>query len=393
MQSTRIKRKKDALTCLILLAIALTASSVLFFPGVPFGHDFSYHLTRIHSIVEGMRHGHVFMKVYPDLYAGYGYACGLFYGDIFLYIPALLAFCGIDLIISYKCFLFLIFASAALSAYIAAYSAFMSRRAGIVCAMLYVGSAYLTFDVYLRAALGEAQAFVFFPLAIAGVWRILHADERKIGMAVIGFSGLLLSHVISFLMSLGVALCLVAASTLQLWRQKKRVLYLCAAAGVALLLTAYFLFPMLEQMLFGGIRVQNTSQTGQMMANTIRIRDLFINMSGTPVMSPGVVMPGIGLLFLLVYPLRLAEGILRIKSAYFQDICLLLGTLSLLGATSLAPWNKLERIFAFLQFPWRLFLPACCMLALAAGGLIAHLAAACRYRRVVDGGGGPFWRL
>ena len=126
-----------------------------------------------------MRQGHLFLRVYPDLYSNYGYACGLFYGDLFLNIPAFLTLCGVNLLTSYKIFLVLIIAGTAGAAYYAGYHLFESRTTGLVSAFLYTFSSYFIFDLYLRAVLGEAQAWVFFPLIILGIYRLLWGEYQK----------------------------------------------------------------------------------------------------------------------------------------------------------------------------------------------------------------------
>ena len=359
-------------TTIVLLTIILICSLSLLWPGIPFGHDFSFHLSRINSICEGMRQGHLFLKVYPDLYSNYGYACGLFYGDLFLNIPAFLTLCGVNLLTSYKIFLVLIIAGTAGAAYYAGYHLSESRTTGLVSAFLYTFSSYFIFDLYLRADLGEAQAWVFFPLIILGIYRLLWGEYQKIVPLVIGFSGLLLSHLLSFAMALIFAALLFLMGSFRFWREPKRFFALLKATGLTLLLTAFFLFPLLEQMFTGPIYSHQVNQVLDLSESAVRIRNLFYNFSGTPVMSPGVVFPGVGLSFLLVYFGRPLLGWAHEKHGYFSDLCLIAGSLALLASTSIFPWAFLSRYLYFLQFPWRLFLPACAFLSLAGGYILSQ---------------------
>ncbi|MBC5580322.1 hypothetical protein H8S23_02270 [Anaerofilum sp. BX8] len=365
---------KRGLTAALLLTAVLICSVSLFWPGVPFGHDFSFHLSRINSICEGMRHGHFFLKVYPDLYNGYGYACGLFYGDFFLNIPAFLTLCGVDLITSYKIFLVLIIAGTAGSAYYASSRIFRSRLAGLISALLYVFSSYFIFDLYLRADLGEVQAWIFFPLILLGIYRLLFGEYQKSLPLIVGFAGLLLSHLLSFAMALAFAALFFLIGLFRFLAEPKRFIALLKATGITLLVTAFFLFPLLEQMLTGRIYSHQVNEVLILSESAVRIRNLFYNFSGSPIMSPGVVFPGIGLLFPLVYLGRPFIARKREMSVHFCDFCLVMGSLALFASTSVFPWAFLSRYLYFLQFPWRLFLPACAFLSIAGGYVFSQLA-------------------
>lgn len=120
-------------------------------------------------------------------------------------------------------------------------------------------------------------------------------------------------------------------------------------------------------MFTGPIYSHQVNQVLNLSESAVRIRNLFYNFSGTPVISPGVVFPGIGLSFLLVYLGRPLLGWAHEKHGYFSDLCLIAGSLALLASTSIFPWAFLSRYLYFLQFPWRLFLPVCCFLSHCGG--------------------------
>lgn len=67
-----------------------------------------------------------------------------------------------------------------------------------LAAFLYVFSLYRFTDIYVRGALGEVLAFVFMPVALIGIYEVLWGDEKKWSWLMTGYSGLLLSHTLSF---------------------------------------------------------------------------------------------------------------------------------------------------------------------------------------------------
>lgn len=58
------------------------------------GHDQSYHLLRIESIARNLKDGYFSSRIHNLAFNGYGYGSGLFYPDLFLYIPATLRAVG-----------------------------------------------------------------------------------------------------------------------------------------------------------------------------------------------------------------------------------------------------------------------------------------------------------
>ena len=190
-----IEHKKIIIS--IFIFVCLYSSFLLLIPGIPRGHDLTFHLSRISAISDGLKFGEFPVKVYPNYFGGYGYANGLFYGDVFLYFPAVLCLLGLSVITSYKVFLFVCAICTALSIYICVKSISKSRFAATLSMILYTLSSYRAVDVYIRAAIGEVLAFIFIPIVILGVYEIIYNDKKKWYILTIGFTGLFLSHNIS----------------------------------------------------------------------------------------------------------------------------------------------------------------------------------------------------
>ncbi|MCR4610530.1 MAG: hypothetical protein K5644_01395, partial [Lachnospiraceae bacterium] len=105
---------------IILLCITCLACVPLFVQGIEghLGQDLGFHLNRIEGIVTELKAGHFPVKMESNWMNGYGYPAPIYYGDVLLYIPAILRLMGIGVVTSYKIFVFLITFATALLTYL-----------------------------------------------------------------------------------------------------------------------------------------------------------------------------------------------------------------------------------------------------------------------------------
>lgn len=97
--------KEHALALSIMAIALLLANAPLMREGIGDGLDLRFHQHRIYEIANSIKAGCFPVYIMPDWMNGYGYACGIFYGDTFLYLPALLYLSGFSLSSSYKFFI------------------------------------------------------------------------------------------------------------------------------------------------------------------------------------------------------------------------------------------------------------------------------------------------
>lgn len=95
---------KISLFLTIMTFVCIYSTILMLLPGMPRGHDLTFHLSRILAIKDGLVTGEFPVKIYPGYIDGYGYANGLLYPDLFLYIPAVMTLLGLKLLTSYKVF-------------------------------------------------------------------------------------------------------------------------------------------------------------------------------------------------------------------------------------------------------------------------------------------------
>lgn len=362
--------------CVIILFTSLPLFSYYLFEG----HDLYFHLMRIEGIKEGILSGQFPVRMQPNWLNGYGYGVSMFYGDIFLYIPALLRMAGLGVQTAYKCFVLLINILSALIAYYSFKRLFRDEKMGLLGCMLYTTSIYRMVCIYIRAAVGEYCALMFLPLIVTAVYEILWQEEREEDlisswlMGAVGFSGLILTHVISTETTavFAIIFCLVH------WKQtfcKKALLQFVEMGLGTLVCTLWFTVPFLD-MFRGkywfnsgdGIAPIQTSGTfvGQLFSlfpYASGIADSYTVIEGVGVPDEmcysigGGLMAGI-LLFIL-YCINYGQK--KSRPVVFGRKLLIISAVMMVMTTVYFPWNDLMRagsVLSFMieniQFPWRL---------------------------------------
>lgn len=224
-------------------------------------YDLGFHLTRIESIKDGLLNGVFPVKVPTIWMNGYGYASSVFYGDLLLYIPAVLRIFGISVLASYYCYVFLIHVlTVGISFH--CFSKMSDRWTGLLCAALYSTNLYRLHCVYTRAAVGEYTAVAFMPLVLYGLWKVYKLPEDSKEHAnswitiAIGCSGIFLSHMISTEMTA----LFVIITVVILWKKtirKKTLVVLLKAVVATLLVNLWFLLPFLDYMASGDYAINS----------------------------------------------------------------------------------------------------------------------------------------
>ena len=102
--SPRALQNADLRGCLWLLAgvTLLSCVPMLMNGGGCQGADWRFHLSRIEGIAQGLRDGQFPVRIYSQAKDGYGYAPSLFYGELFLYFPAVLRLLGMSVQGAYR---------------------------------------------------------------------------------------------------------------------------------------------------------------------------------------------------------------------------------------------------------------------------------------------------
>jgi len=245
MTRSRTEMLRTSAICLaisILFSIPLFASSSIYS-----GHDIAFHVARIEALADAFRQGDFFPRIFFYQNSSYGYGTPLFYSSFFIMIPAFLVSLGVNPVVSYKWFLFLVTLATSFSMHASSRRILGSERKALLATLLYVFGTYRLTDVYVRSAAGEYLALMIIPFILLGAWKLIHTEERVWPLLGISFAALLLAHNISFILICGAfAVYLIfhwhALFAGGRWKQ------LLLAVAVGMCLAAFFLLPMLEQL-------------------------------------------------------------------------------------------------------------------------------------------------
>ena len=316
------------------------------------GHDISYHLLRIESLKEGIQAGKPFLKVNVLFFGGAGYASSMFYPDLLLYIPAFLRVFGVGINASYHIFVAICICLCYLGTYFCTSRICGNRSAGMIGAVLITLCQYHLDDIYVRSAVGEYTAFIFIPFVIYGIYNFIYEGADKAWVLGIGLGGVLLCHVLSFMMCLLFMAVAFIVGFRDIAEKKDTIKRLLITMVCTAAITCSYWLPMLEQFAEGSFYV--SEQWIEPKQEAIQIAGIFSDR-----------FPAMGaLLFAFMIP-RIFISKKDDKSVKYADMLFVLGIIFSFLASDIFPWDRAGKYLSFVQFPWRFFIMASCMLALA----------------------------
>lgn len=261
------------------------------------GQDLTFHLMRIEGLAEGLKQGQFPVKMQPVWLNDYGYPVSIMYGDLFLYVPAVLRIIGFSLQASYKIYLVMIQIITAINTYLCCKEIAEDRKLGVVGCFLYVFATNRMTNIYYRAAVGEYTALAFLPLVFLGLFYLLgekertRAEQKKVFfLLVMGYTFMLESHMLSFNIAIvfSIIYCLFHFE-----KFLQNFWFLVKTALITIGLNLGFLVPMADYMISHDMKVKFASQIENMQEHGLFLSQLF-QMFRFPVSLSGNVMNGVG---------------------------------------------------------------------------------------------------
>ena len=339
----------------VIVSLPVLRSNSLHNP--PF-QDLEYHLNRIQGLTDAIRTEHFPIRIHSTEFGYYGQAESVFYPELFIIIPAVLRLSHMSIMNSYRIFELIINASTIIIAYISFKSIFRSKKVGLAGATLYTFSIYRLTALYVRAAVGEFCAMIFFPLLVWGIYEMFFGNEKKWWLSSIAMTCILQAHLISTELSAIVCVFFGIMHLPMLLKNKGRFISVIKAVTFFILLNLWWLIPFLD-----------FSNTG------IGISDLRVGIQEPMIKE-------IWKLFAVFYPLDAGNQMpfsvglllfmggcsyltLQFKNSFRnipynkQGLLLVCFVAVLLwGSTAYFPWNNsfaiLKSIGSTLQFSWRM---------------------------------------
>lgn len=359
---------------LLMGAVFFFCIGPLLYMHTAIGNDGLFHMGRIYSISTEIRQGNFFSRIYYAVMDGNGYASPLFYGDIFLYFPAVLHACGMSLFTAYDIFQACIYFAVAISMYLCTYNVLKDKQMAFFGAFMLTISSYLCTDVVSRAAIGEAQAFIFLPLVFAGYYHIMYLQMKQWYLLPLGLAGIVFSHTLSAAMTVLLLVGFFLFSIKRIFAKPKRLRYLIVSALVFFVLSADLLFPMLEQLMTSSFRANDgyaATRWGTLTERSLPVWGALFDFNVlTPAYDQYTIPNGVGLAIVvltgaMIFWRRPKDGFIT-KSIVFSY-------LALFATTAAFPWRYLQRYVGVLQFPWRLLILPTFLTAMA-GAMYFHKA-------------------
>lgn len=312
--------------------------------------DLMYHLLRTEGVKDALLAGEFPTRIYTNFFNGYGYGSPMFYPDIFLVFPALLRMLSVSPIITWKIFAIIITIVATLSTYFSLKYISKSAEWSIAGTFMIMLSQFYLADLHLRGGISEYIAFIFIPILIAGIYDFFAYEGKRTYLMGIAFAGLLLSH--SIMTFIGVLITVAIFIRMAFAKRENNYLFdkvrmkrLVLTAIGTVLVVAYYLFPMLEQM--SVLELQYTQPWAHVGENTQPFSSFF-RMIGTfsVIAYIGI---GIPILPLLVFSIFCKGSKKRWEKAFLYG-----GIGLFLITTNIIPWKLLENtILNMIQFTYR----------------------------------------
>lgn len=340
-------------------------------------------IARINQMSTALSDGHFPVRWSPDL--RFGEPLFNFYAPLPYYLGAGIKLLGFNFILVAKILFILSSILSALTMYIFSKHLF-STKAAILATVLYTYAPYRAVDLYVRGALSEAFAFVFFPLIFYASTLISEKMSfKRISFLSISLGGLFLTHNVTTLMFLPF-LALWWVYLILRTKKWKLVLSLAGSFFLGLSLAAFFLLPAIFERQF--------IQTKYLTVGYFDFRAHFVAFYQffSPVFGYGSSLWGpiddmsfqIGLTHWATLALALFVWLIYVRNERSSSTNKkLLGLLTLLGLSFLFSifiqhnksafiWEAIP-IMAFIQFPWR-FLAISIFIVSITGAVIAdHL--------------------
>lgn len=333
---------------------ALTCLMIICYQPSCLGHDTVFHLRRFNVLIENLSNPYFIYLDYSAL-DGYGYFQKAIYSDFILIPFAYIAKIS-DIGFAYQSMIFIMTILCGAFTYKMIDRIYKNPYAAFIGAILFTFCVYRLLDIYHRAALGEVFSFTFLPLVIWGLYEIIKGDyKKKWYIFSIGCWLQFLSHILSTVLLAITILILLVIYYKSIKEDVKRLYYLILAGIIALILSSYFLFPMIEQMLSNTFYYQDRQVLAIAQDTTLKPNWIIWGLFTGIVHPKHIFIPGIGVLLTVVVCARLfvEEKSAKLKSI---DIGVIIGVFYIFASSSLFPWsyfpfNKLN----FIQLPWRLF--------------------------------------
>lgn len=343
-------KRKNIINIVILSVTVLISCIPLCGKELLIGDDTMIHLIRLEGIKDGYLAGQIPVKVEPTFNGGYGYAFSTYYGSLYYNIPAFLRFMGFSIINAYKAYVIIVNIATSIIAFYSFKVILKNEKCALLGGVLYTLSLYRLYDLYQRGAVGEYTAMIFLPLIAAGLWKIYNTPVEDKGysrlwiMPVIGYSGVIESHILSTELygAFTILLCLIMVKKTF---RKKTFAVLLKIVFITAILNIGFILPFVESYIGEKTVISENMLAEPVLSQGLDIVDLFKFYTGgneNPWWRT-YIRGGLGPAFLIVIVLSVYTIIRKIDRKY-KKLFIVTGIITMVSLTftlNIFPWEKI----------------------------------------------------
>jgi uncharacterized membrane protein len=360
---------------LVITLLLIPAFGLMLRPGIYTMHDF--HVFRQQQFEKCLIQTKNFpCRWSPDAGLGYGEPVFNFYGQFPYWIGEVFRIMRLSVLDSVKANFILSIIASSIAMYFLARK-FWSNTGALVSALFYAYAPYRAVDIWVRGALPESLAFVFFPLILLFIKEFIETNKNKyLFWLILSITGLTLTHNLSLFIFAPFAIVWALFWWWQSNRSIHKIYDLTSAGLVSALLSAFYLLPVLFESSLVTLN-QTTSGYYDFHIHYATLKQLFLSTfwgfggstwGSNDTMSFAVghmhwILAGVLVVFILIKN--------RNKEILFF-ISLGLFAIFLTHGKSDLIWN-LVKPMAYIQFPWRFLTMSTLFLSLAAGAVIKFL--------------------
>lgn len=230
---------------LFVILLSLPLVWALFVPGF-YGASDDLHMGWLYEMDQAIRLDQFPPRFVPDLSYQFGYPLFNFVFPLPFYIGELFHLAGFSLVASVKAVFFLSLPLSMLAMYLLLKD-YTTKLAAVAGAVLYGYTPYRSTDVYVRGAIGEALAFVFYPLIVLSILKVTEKKQKDlkkwIGIGGLSIAALVLTHNIAAYMFLPFAFLLLVK---RVYMNKKALIASLMTFILGALASIYFWLPALK---------------------------------------------------------------------------------------------------------------------------------------------------
>ena len=375
---------------ILVLVLSIPTFKGIIRPGYFSMHD-DMQAMRIYQMDKCFQDGQIPCRWVPDMGYQYGYPQFNYYGPLPYYVMEFFHLSGVNLFDSVKIGFILALLLGNVAMFVLGKSIW-GKWGGVLSALLYAYAPYRAGDIYSRGAMGETWGFVFMPLILYSIYKLVHKPSIKnTGIFALSFAGLFATHnITSFIFTPLAALWTIGLLISCKMNKQKIVQFLkrfTLGSIWAVALSAFFLLPVIFEKSYAHIESMLSGYFNYL-AHFVNFKQLFFTTFwayGSSVAGPHddlsffigpihLLIVGVITTLLVIKFIKKDSSFLNLKNKklvlFICSLLALLISVFMTHSRSSFIWKTFSPL-KYLQFPWRFLSPASFFISFAGGYILS----------------------